>query len=363
MRLGLIIYRDLDTVSGGYLYDRQLVEYLKQQGEDVKMISLAWRNYSRHIIDNLTTSLYKALSDLQVDILLQDELNHPSLFWLNKRLRQVVNYPFVSIVHHLRCSEKHSALINNFYRMVEKHYLRTVDGMVLNSQTTRNSVASLGFNLDEIPHIVAYPAGDHIGSDIQETEINNRSFEPGPLRLLFIGNLIPRKGLHTLLSAMERLPSEACRLTIVGSHRMNRKYAEEIRRKIYLSELEGLVEFANTLRDDQLAEQIRSHHVIVVPSSYEGYGIVYLEGMSFGLPAIATNSGGAKEIISNGVNGYLIQPWDYEALADRLNELAGDRQHLLQLSLAARDRFLSQPSWEDTSKSIHQFLIDFPMRE
>ena len=49
MRIGLIIYGSLDTLTGGYLYDRLLVEHLRRQGDHVDIISLPWRTYGRHL--------------------------------------------------------------------------------------------------------------------------------------------------------------------------------------------------------------------------------------------------------------------------------------------------------------------------
>jgi glycosyltransferase involved in cell wall biosynthesis len=94
-----------------------------------------------------------------------------------------------------------------------------------------------------------------------------------------------------------------------------------------------------------------------VPSSFEGYGIVYLEGMCFGLPAIGTTAGAASEIISEGVNGFLIGPGDAELLADRLKLLNGKRDVLIRMSLAARARYLRQPKWEQTASQIREFLL------
>ena len=90
MRVGLVVYGSLDTVSGGYLYDRELVAHLRRQGDSVEVFSLSWRSYGRHLTDNVSGSLFRRLAAAGLDVLLQDELNHPSLFWLNRRLRPVV---------------------------------------------------------------------------------------------------------------------------------------------------------------------------------------------------------------------------------------------------------------------------------
>ena len=126
MRIGLLIYGSLDTLSGGYLYDRKLVEYLRRAGDSVEIVSLPWRSYPAHLADNLSLHLYRRLRDLSVDILLQDELNHPSLALVNRRLRRLrPRYPLISIVHHLRSSEQHPRRLLPLYRAVERSYLRT----------------------------------------------------------------------------------------------------------------------------------------------------------------------------------------------------------------------------------------------
>ncbi|MDQ3007117.1 MAG: glycosyltransferase, partial [Chloroflexota bacterium] len=96
---------------------------------------------------------------------------------------------------------------------------------------------------------------------------------------------------------------------------------------------------------------------LVVPSSYEGFGIVYLEGMCFGLPAVGTTAGAAGEIITDGVDGFLIGPEDVDLLAGRLKVINERREVLIQMSLAARGRYLRQPRWEQSAGEIREFLL------
>ena len=112
MQLGLVIYDTLDSLSGGYLYDRMMVDYLRRRGDDVRVISLPWRSYPRHLTDNASAEVLRTLATGDCDVLIQDELNHPSLWWTNVRLRRLVSTPLIGIVHHLRCSEKHPAPFN-----------------------------------------------------------------------------------------------------------------------------------------------------------------------------------------------------------------------------------------------------------
>lgn len=345
MKIGLVIYGSLDTVSGGYLYDRKLVEYLREQGDAVEIVSLPWRNYLAHLTDNLHFRLPK-----KFDVLIQDELNHPSLIRANKGKHP---YPIVSLVHHLRCSELRPARQNRFYRFIEKKYLQSVDGFIFNSRTTERVVTGLLENSK--PSVLAYPPTDRFGDAISEKEIIERA-RCDKLRILFLGNVIYRKGLHTLLSAVKNLKSKI-RVDVVGGLSAEPRYAAEMQKFAAVKGLSSVVTFHGALDNEPLVEKLRRAHILVVPSSYEGFGIVYLEGMCFGLPAIGTTAGAAGEIIAHGENGYLIEPNDADALADHLRELDGNRELLVSLSLNAVKRYKSQPRWEESAKSVREFLI------
>ena len=143
MRVGLVIYGSLDTLSGGYLYDRELVGRLQACGDQVTLVSLPGQGYARRWLDNWTAGLAGRLAQLPLDVLLQDELCHPSLFALNRQLRRRARFPLVSIVHHLRSSETHPGWKLALYRQVERSYLNSLDGFIFNSQTTFQTVQSL----------------------------------------------------------------------------------------------------------------------------------------------------------------------------------------------------------------------------
>jgi glycosyltransferase involved in cell wall biosynthesis len=356
MRVGLLIYSSLDSISGGYLYDRQLVEYLRRAGDTVEIISLPWRNYAQHLLDNLSRELGERLLNARLDVMLQDELNHPSLFWLNRRMRERISYPLVSIVHHLRSSERYPGWQKRLYRAVERRYFATLDGIIFNSQTTRLAVSHLGVRLEGIPHLVAYPAGNHIEVPFSEADIRERSAEFGPLRLLYVGNVIPRKGLLLILKALTGIQPDSWTLKVVGSLETDWRYSKLVKHQVAESGLEVRVELLGSLIGTDLIEVFKSSQVLVLPSYYEGYGIAYLEGMAFGLPAVATTQGAAGEIITHGQNGFLITPGSIVELREVLQKLVTDRASLLQMSMAARARYLEQPTWEQSDRDIRKFL-------
>jgi glycosyltransferase involved in cell wall biosynthesis len=356
MRIGFVIYGSLNTLSGGYMYDRKLVEYLRAQGDSIEIISLPWRNYAAHLTDNFSFNLPGNL-----DILIQDELNHPSLIGAN---REKHPYPIVSLVHHLRCSELRPNWQNDLYRIVEKKYLQSVDGFIFNSQTTKSVVNGLMVNVK--PSIVAYPPTDRFGDAISKEEIKSRA-QNEPLKILFLGNIIERKGLHILLEAIKSLNFDL-QLDVIGSLKSDPKYAKQMQDFVSVNDLHlrhtafgavqvsSIVTFHSSLDNEPLKQKFQQAHVLIVPSSYEGFGIVYLEGMGFGLPAIGTTAGAAGEIIEHGKTGYLIEPNDSKTLAEYISQLASDRNLLTQLSINARNRYIQQPSWNETADQIRNFL-------
>jgi glycosyltransferase involved in cell wall biosynthesis len=347
------------------LYDRKLVEHLRREGDEVVIFSLSWRSYSRHLLDNASPALFRKIQKLPVDILLQDELNHPSLFITNRFVKKKASFPIIPIVHHLRTSELNSPPLQHIYAWVERQYLLSSDAFIFNSQTTCQSVHSLmmanPFTESQStlgkPSIIGFPAGDRFSPQITRDQITQRALVNGPLGLVFLGNLIPRKGLHILLTALAGLREADWRLNIVGNPQVDPAYTRRVKQQTIRLGLQTRVSYLGSLPNDDLAKTLIESQVLVVPSTYEGFGIVYLEGMGFGLPAIATNSGGAGEIITHGEDGFLISPGDVSALTEHLSILINDRQRLDEMSWAARQKFLHQPTWEATCRSIRQFLV------
>ncbi len=354
LKIGLVIYGSLDILTGGFLYDKKLVNHFQADGHEVRVFSLPWRSYKSHLADNFNNDFLSSLSSADLDILIQDELNHPSLVWLNRKLKRKVRYPVISVVHHLRRSELRPKVINNMYGLVEKSYLSSIDGMIYNSRTTRKVVESL--ELTAKPSVVAFPGRDDIRHGVDEAFIAARAGESGPLRVLFVGSVIPRKELHTLIWALSRLPRQAWMLDIVGSFDVDRKYSGLVMKLIRDKGLEGSIRILGSLEPADLAGRYMESHALAVPSSYEGFGIVYLEAMGFGVPSIASNTGAAHEIVTHDSNGFLVQPGDVNAIHAALKTLHEDRAGLARMGVAALDRYLVHPTWEQSAQKALDFV-------
>jgi glycosyltransferase involved in cell wall biosynthesis len=206
------------------------------------------------------------------------------------------------------------------------------------------------------PSVIAYPGGDHLPPTLTPQQIEARTQQPGPLCILFVGNLTPVKGLHTLLQALEHVPSELWRLTVVGSLTMDPDYVYTIRRQIDVSAWHDRVKLLGACPNAEVATHLMQHQVLAVPSLYEAFGIAYLEAMGFGLPVIASSAGGAHELITQGEHGFLVAPEDAPTVAQHIQTLQHDRDRLRRMSLAAYRRAEAHPTWAECAGHVRELL-------
>jgi glycosyltransferase involved in cell wall biosynthesis len=157
----------------------------------------------------------------------------------------------------------------------------------------------------------------------------------GPLRVLFVGSLGQRKGLSYALAAVDSLGSQVS-LTLVG--------------KVTASRCLPLIaaldrhQWIETLPHPQILEQMRQHDVLLLPSLFEGYALVISEALSQGLPVITTANSGGTTSIRDGIEGFIVPIRSSAAIADRLQQLADNRDQLAAMGQACLQR-AAELSW------------------
>jgi glycosyltransferase involved in cell wall biosynthesis len=158
---------------------------------------------------------------------------------------------------------------------------------------------------------------------------------------------------------MAGLPDGAWSLTLVGDRGVDPDYAARVDGLVESLGVGDAVTVAGRLPEAELAATLRGSHVLAIPSAYEGYGIAYLEGMGYGLPAVASAAGGAREVVADGETGFLVPPDDPDAVASAVGTLADDRDRLAEMGVAARRRFEAHPTWDDAAETVEAYLREF----
>lgn len=170
--------------------------------------------------------------------------------------------------------------------------------------------------------------------------------EDGSLKVLFVGRLEERKGIHYLIEAVPKVVKAFPHVNfiIIGADTNNARGQTST-----LAELQNLVKqhgcsdnvsFIPYIPLAQIPDYYRSADVSVVPSLYDNAPCTVLEGMSTGKPVVTTSAGGSKEYVVHGESGFVVAPKDAEALAAVISELLLDSQKRLSMGSNARKRIL-----------------------
>lgn len=352
MKIAFIIYGSILTQTGGYIYDAKLVEYLQAHNVEVKIFSQSKKNFIQLIKNNFSTDFLNEICEFNPDVILQDAMNYISLLCFNKKLIKL-GLPIISIIHLIQSNTVVFSPKKWLLKKIEQAYLKSVTAFIFNSTASKNSVVALIG--EPCKYLIAYPGKDRLQHDVTPEIIAARCLSK-PLMIIFIGNLTPNKGLHVLLEALAPIPRHRWQLSIVGSLHFDPKYSKMIIEKINYLKITNNVQILGALAIEQLQPLLVAHHLLVVPSYYESFGIVYAEAMGAGLPVIASKLGGATEIVSDTINGFLIKPRDSFALRASIQKLMKDRDLLRRMSHSSLCAYQSLPSWQETMARAYRFI-------
>lgn len=234
-------------------------------------------------------------------------------------LRRVLQVPVVMTVH-LPQSAPSMLLMENVG-------LAACDGVIVNSEAVRAELAGRGVRADEISLV---PNG------VDLARFTPAGDDPDPARVLFVGRLVPQKGVDVLIRAfgavLRRRPD--ARLVIAGDGQQ-RLYLERLARFLGVRDR---VDFLGWQPPDRLPALYRAATVTAVPSLYEPFGLVALEAMASGRPVVVARVGGLAEIVEDGRGGFTVEPGDDLDLASRLAALLSDTSLARSVGAAARRR-------------------------
>lgn len=170
--------------------------------------------------------------------------------------------------------------------------------------------------------------------------VRHRGLSP-KFRILTVGAVKPRKGIHTLVEALGLLKTRGLdfRADIVGA-RFGDAYEARLAARIKELGLEDRVRLRGQVLQEELDCAYDEADLFVLPServgtAFEGLGLVYLEALARGLPAVGCLESGAEDVIQDGVNGRLVPPGNPEKLAEAVASVFGDAAALARMSAAA----------------------------
>jgi glycogen(starch) synthase len=179
---------------------------------------------------------------------------------------------------------------------------------------------------------------------------SNRHVRSSTASVLYVGRFARRKGLVDLLEAVphvvDRVPS-ASFLLAGGDSPASRAGSGASWIPEHVRPYGDRIRFLGWLSASELHRQYRAADVLVVPSRYEPFGMVVLEGMAHGLPIVAAAVDGPAEILADGRTGLLFAPGDVSGLAETLARLLADRALRARLGVAAHEEVRVRWGWNE----------------
>jgi glycosyltransferase involved in cell wall biosynthesis len=200
----------------------------------------------------------------------------------------------------------------------------------------------------------------HGGTDVDRfLSVRKRDYRSGYLKLLYAGQLVPHKGVHTAIEAMGKLVNQRgirqISLTLVGSGHPD--YETFLRGLIDKEGLHDFVTFRQPVSKDKMPALLQQFDVLVFPSIYEEpLARMTQEAMASGLVVVGTTTGGTKEILRDGETGFTFEPDDPAGLAEQIARLIGDPDLCSRLAQAGRETVLENFTLDKMVQEIEAYL-------
>jgi len=182
----------------------------------------------------------------------------------------------------------------------------------------------------------------------QEAVKRRYGIEPYEKVVLFIGRLVPQKGVEYLIRSIPMVLQQHRDIKfVIAGDGWSKDYLEELARTYGFGDK---IRFLGFISDFDLKELTISSDVLVVPSVYEPFGIVALEGMAAGVPVVAANVGGLSEIIEHDRTGVLVYPKNPESIAWGIKRVLSDPGYSRWLVQNAKRKVREEYSWEAVAR-------------
>ena len=172
------------------------------------------------------------------------------------------------------------------------------------------------------------------GIDTEEFFPTDVKKNPDEFTIICVSRVTPRKGIRFLIQAFKILSSKHnhLRLLIVGDGN-EKKMLEDLVEDL---ELKDKVEFAGAVAHNKVLAYYQRANVFVLPSLNEGMSNVMLEALACGLPVVATDTGGTKELLTDELNGLVVKMKDTDDLAEKIEKLILSSELQGKMSLESR---------------------------
>jgi glycosyltransferase involved in cell wall biosynthesis len=333
---------DLDTPTGGYRYDKRMIEELPALGWRVRHLPLSgeFPSPSEQALSE-TAKIFSTISSdaiVMVDGLALGAIPLSTLASLKARM--------VALCHHPLAFE--TGLDTDRIDYLHRTEREALSRAVATIATSRSTAALLAreFNVAPEELTVAEPG----------TEPAPRAKgDAAPPRLLSVGAITRRKGHDTLAIALSKIRDLDWEWRIAGSTDRDRIALDTLQKNIVDGKIQERSKLLGPLDDAGLEKEYSSASLFVLPSHFEGYGMAFTEALARGLPVVAGSGGALVETVPKDA-GVFVTPGNAGELALTLRRLLTSPAEIAKRANAAWDYAKKLPRWSDTARLIADTL-------
>lgn len=333
----------LQTVTGGYNYDRRIIAGLRVLGWRITVHTLdaSFPDPSAAALEH-AGSVLAGLPDnalVLIDGLALGAMPHLA------RLH-ALRLALLALVHHPLAAESGIAsVLARRLQQSERQALQNVRHTIVTSRATKQALLDYGI----VPALVSIvEPGTDEGS-------HARSRGDDGVRMLCVATIIPRKGHDVLIDALAPLASLHWHLTCVGSLTRNPVTVQRLHAQLQQRRLTGRVTLRGDLHAAALTQLFRDSDLFVLPTRFEGYGMAVAEALAHGLPIISTRTGAIADLVGAEA-GLLVSPGDSGALRDALARVLQQPALLAALAHGAAAVSGSLPRWPQACEHLSVVL-------
>jgi glycosyltransferase involved in cell wall biosynthesis len=347
----LVLPGSLDTPTGGYVYDRRMVNGLRDLGWHVDVCSLSgdfpWPS------DAALEQAKAALSSIPDGLtVLVDGLAGGAM--PSVMAGEAMRLRLVSLLHHPLADETGLPKADAAkLETSERRALAAVRRVVVTSQATAARVTQL-FGI--VPSLITV-----VEPGVDRGPLTTGS-QSTTCELLCVATISPRKGYDTLLRALAMIADRDWRLTVVGSLHSYPQSVDQLRNGIRSAGLERRVSLVGEADAATISAYYQRSDLFVLATEYEGYGMVVAEALAHGLPVVSTPVGAIPGLVGADA-GVIVPVGDADRLAGAIRSVLDDdglRRRLTDGAVRARDRL---PSWEAASRQMAEVLTGVALDE
>jgi glycosyltransferase involved in cell wall biosynthesis len=342
LRVAFVTVGDTSRLTGGYLYHARVFPKLRKEGVEVEEIVASGASSTEQ---EAAASRFGSLFDSRrFDVIVVDALARIVCApWLDGWRESC---PVVAMIHEL------PSVVAGRDAVLEQEFegpLLRADRLIAVSNHGKSVLERRGVRPERIS--VVSPGFDHLSPP--DASVARSSHEGSPVHALCVAQWIPRKDILGLVRAWTSRDRLEMILELIGEKEIQPAYSASIH--VAIEEGGSSIRVRGPVDDAELGAAYEAADLFVLPSRYEGYGVVYAEALAHGLPVVACDVGPIPELVGKEA-ALLVPPDDTEALSAALDLLLKDSALRRRMSAAARRRAKLLPCWKDTVAGFRRVL-------